>query len=157
MTNANQIILNYEAQIAGRIWTFPQIEIVIDPAGRRCIRLEDAEKMNKAVALEICGETDSLSLEEFEFLVDLTNSKNNEIASVIFSEPSAISNWRKRRIQRLPQLESNVLRKYFWGKIFGTSLNKEKLDCIMFIGKEIIHLKEETEGLADYKVLKNVS
>ncbi len=113
--------------------------------------------MNKAVALEICGVTDSLTLEEFEFLVDLTNSKNNEIAAVIFSEPSTISNWRKRRIQRLPQLESNVLRKYFWGKVFGSSMDQGKLNCIMFIEKEIVHLKQGTEGLSNYKVLKFAS
>ena len=155
--NTNQIIKNYATQIAGRMWTFPQIEVISDPTGRRCIRIEDTEKMNKAVALEICGETESLALEEFEFLVDLTNSKNNEIAAVIFSEPSTISNWRKRRIQKLPQLESNVLRKYFWGKIFGSTIEQEKLNCIMFIQREIIHLKQETESLSDYKVLKVAS
>ncbi len=44
MNAINQIIKNYESQIAGRLWTFPQIEVVIDPAGRRCIRIEDTEK-----------------------------------------------------------------------------------------------------------------
>ena len=143
----------YEAQIAGRLWVFPQINIVVDALGRRSISIEDTKKMDKAVALEVCGETASLTLHEFEFLVSLTSSKNAEIAAVIYTEPSTISNWRKRQIKKIPQLESNVLRKFFLAKIFNDYFDDDKLNNLLFIGNEIIRLKEEIEKKSDYKVL----
>ena len=63
---------NYPYYAAGRTWPVPELRLVSLPDGTSAISEEEIYRIHRAIANEICGNNASLSMEELEFLCDVT-------------------------------------------------------------------------------------
>lgn len=108
---------NHPIPMIGRVWIFPEVTYVKDPEGELGISLAELKKLQLAIANAVCGEDSRLSCDEFDFLMDLSESSVKEISLLLKCHSSNVGRWRNK--DNLPPLESVVLKEFFWVKLFG--------------------------------------
>jgi hypothetical protein len=145
--------MNHPIPMIGRVWVFPEVTYVKDPEGELGISMAELQKLQHAVANAICGEHSQLSCEEFDFLMDLSESTVKEISTLLICHSSNIGRWRNK--DHVPPLESIVLKEYFWVKLFGDLVDYPK----SIFGKERLRLmsKAAVEKRAAISVSKKAA
>ncbi len=111
---------DYAMHFAGKLWVFQKVFFSRDEDGHLGLSMSELNRLHRAVANAICADDIALSTEELEFLCKLTTTTNKSIAETVKCNPTNISKWRKR--QHVPDLESIVLKEFFWEKIFGEDI-----------------------------------
>ena len=112
----DQVKKNYEMQIAGRLWRIPEITFQ-EEEGKLFINQDEIKRWHLAAANVICSDKQDLTVEEFKFLVDLTDKKYVDIAKFLQIDPSTISNWNKKG-EDLSFAYSFVLKLWLWSELF---------------------------------------
>lgn len=115
-----KIAVNYRIQAAGTIWEFESVEMESDVDGETLLGASEIERINHSIANALCSEPSLLTPDELEFLAKITRTRNIEIAARVFADPSTVTRWKEKLA--IPALESEVLKKYFWNKIFAEEL-----------------------------------
>ena len=143
---------NYPYQAAGRTWAVPALQLVALPDGTAAISAEEIQRIHRAIANEICGSNASLSMEELEFLCDVTDTTFSAVADWLQIHRSTVTRWRKSGEVPKNAL-SLVLKKRFWYLLFGYSLHDEVIPLNWAIDetKFLSFAKQETldKHLAD--------
>ena len=79
---------------------------------------EELDRIHRAIANEICGSPETLSMAELEFLCDVADTSLTEVAEYLGIHRSTVTRWRKAGA--VPKsVMSVVLKKWFWFKLFG--------------------------------------
>jgi predicted DNA-binding protein (UPF0251 family) len=143
---------NYPYQAAGRTWTVPELRLSSLPDGSAAISEDEIQRIHRAIANEICGGKASLTMNELEFLCDVTETTFSDVADALQIHRSTVTRWRKAG-QVPKSVMSLVLKKWFWNRLFGKSLKNEAvpLDCAVDESRFLSFLKQETidKHLAD--------
>jgi hypothetical protein len=133
---------NYKIQVAGELWTIPEICFFRDAKGLLYLSKEEIDKINRSIANFICSDNKELTWEQFDFLCKSTATKYSKIAEMLRIDKSTVSKWKS---SKLDFLASFVLKQYFWNKIFAEYLNEKTLDTIELqlgkMGKKAIEEK----------------
>jgi hypothetical protein len=114
---------NYKFPLAGHVWEFNEVRFHRDEKGRLLIAVEETRRINRSVANAICSTDEVLSADEFVFLCRLSRTSNADASKRVKADPSTPTKWMKRGT--VPALESEVLKKFFWEKIFGEEIEKD--------------------------------
>jgi hypothetical protein len=64
---------NYEFPAAGRTWIVPEYPLSCLRDGTLGVRFSDLRRIHRFIAWKLCQEEGTLSLEEFEFLADISD------------------------------------------------------------------------------------
>ena len=115
-------IENYRIQAAGTIWEFETVEMESDAEGKTLLKATEIERINRSIANALCSEPSPLSPDELEFLAKITRTRNTEIAARVYADPSTVTRWKEKKA--IPALESEVLKEYFWNKLFAAEMEK---------------------------------
>ena len=116
----------YPYQAAGRTWVVPELHLNTLPDGTVVILEEETKRIHRAIANEICGSPESLSVDELDFLCDITGTPYSGIADYLGLHRSTLTKWRTAgRVPR--QITGLMLKKWFWFKLFGDQLGKGTL------------------------------
>jgi len=118
-------IPNYRYVAAGQVWLIPSLQLVRLPDGSEAITEAEIQRIHTAIANEICGDPAPLTIDELEFLCDITLTPLNEVAKQLGLHKSTLSKWRAAGQISKP-IYSTQLKKVFWFKLFGDRL-AEKL------------------------------
>jgi hypothetical protein len=135
---------NYPYQAAGRLWAVPQLRLTILPDGTVALLEEEVERIHRAIANEICGNTEALTVAELEFLCDLTLTSWAQVAEFLGVHRSTLSKWRQTGV--VPRaVISLALKKWFWFKLFGEELGSRtvKLSCLSSEGAFLSYARQE--------------
>jgi len=117
---------NYPYQAAGRTWAVPELRLTPLPDGTVVILEEEINHIHRAIANEICGSPENLTIDELEFLCDITLTSFTDIADYLGIHKSTLTRWRKvGEVPRLPI--SLLLKKWFWFKLFGQDLGNRSV------------------------------
>lgn len=130
---------NYLYHTAGRIWIIPKVEMFRNPDGTLGISFEEIDRIQKAVANEICGNAKFLSGVEFEFLCDATSTKFVEVAEKFSISKGNVSHWTHSK-SPISFERSVILKRWFWSKLFGekiTSFSWELPKVIKFVDDDL--------------------
>ena len=119
MSEKIEAIKDYLYQIAGKTWMIPEVRLEKSESGRVVIPGSEITRMNCHVANGICGVHSSLTGAELDFLCDITSTKYTTVADEIGVSKSVISKWTAKSESEIPLAPSVVLKKWFWGRIFG--------------------------------------
>jgi len=114
---------NYKLPLAGHVWEFNEMRFHRDQKGRLLIAVEETKRINRSVANAICSTDEVLSADEFVFLCRLCRTSNADVAKRVKADPSTPTKWMKRGT--VPALESEVLKKFFWQRVFGDEIEKD--------------------------------
>ncbi len=152
MATKTKVRKNYPYQAAGRTWRVPELRLTSLPDGSAAISEDEIERIHRAIANEICGVDTSLTMDELEFLCDVTDTTFVDVASTLQIHRSTVTRWRKAG--EVPtSVMSHVLKKWFWNLLFGKSLENQAvpLDCAVNETKFLSFLRQETinKHLAD--------
>ena len=113
----------YPYQAAGRTWVVPKLSLQKLPDGTVVILEEEIKRIHRAIANEICGSPESLTIEELDFLCDITNTPYSDIADYLGVHRSTLTKWRSAG--KVPkQITSLMLKKRFWFSLFGAQLGR---------------------------------
>lgn len=82
-------------QTAGRTWAVRELRLVRMPDKTVVILEEEIDRIHRAIANEICGSPDTLSIDELEFLCDVTDTSFAEVADYLGIHKSTVTRWRK--------------------------------------------------------------
>ena len=115
-------IENYRIQAAGTIWEFESVEMESAADGKILVGAAEVQRINRSIANALCSEPSPLSPDELEFLAKITRTRNTEIAARVYADPSTVTRWKE--MKAIPALESEVLKEYFWNKIFAAEMEK---------------------------------
>ena len=74
---------NYPYQAAGRIWGVPELRLTTLPDGTVAILEEEINRIHRAIANEICGSPENLTIDELEFLCDITLTSFTDVADYL--------------------------------------------------------------------------
>jgi len=135
---------NYPYQAAGRLWSVPQLRLTTLPDGTVALLEEEIERLHRAIANEICGSTEALTVAELEFLCDLTLTSWAQVAEFLGVHRSTLSKWRQTGV--VPRaVISLALKKWFWFKLFGQELGgwTVKLSCLSSEGAFLAYARQE--------------
>lgn len=135
---------NYPYQAAGRLWLVPQLRLTILPDGTVALLEEEVERIHRAIANEICGNTEALTVAELEFLCDLTLTSWAQVAEFLGVHRSTLSKWRQTGV--VPRaVISLALKRWFWFKLFGEELGSRtvKLSCLSSEGAFLSYARQE--------------
>ena len=152
MTTKTKVKKNYPYQAAGRTWRVPELRLASLPDGSAAISEEEIERIHRAIANEICGGDTNLSMDELEFLCDVTDRTFVDVADALQIHRSTVTRWRKAG--EVPKnVMSLALKKWFWNLLFGKSLEHEavSIDCAVNETRLLSFLRQETidKHLAD--------
>ena len=148
---------NYPYQAAGRTWAVRELRLVTMPDKTVAIPEEEIDRIHRAIANEICGSSETLSMDELEFLCDMTETPFSEVADYLGIHRSTVTRWRKAR--EIPKsVMSVVLKKWFWFKLFGKEVGDRSVPLghvvneeafLSFARQEAIdkHLTEQIEQM----------
>jgi len=113
--------LNYPYAAAGRVWIIPTYKLNVLRDGTLVVTKSELDRVNRAIGNEICGSADNLTVEELDFLCDITATTYVELASILDMNRSSLSRWKKPGI--VPSKStSNLIKRWFWMKLFGAEL-----------------------------------
>lgn len=135
---------DYPYQAGGRLWAVPRLRLATLPDGTVALLEEEIDRIHRAIANEICGSPEGLTLSELEFLCDLTLTSWAEVAQFLGLHRSTLSKW--RRLGVVPRsVISLVLKKWFWFKLFGPELGNcsVKLSCVGSEGAFLSYARQE--------------
>jgi formate dehydrogenase maturation protein FdhE len=113
---------NYRIQAAGTIWEFEFVEMESDSEGKTLLKATEIQRINRSIANALCSEARPLTPDELEFLSKITRTRNTEIAARVYADPSTVTRWKEKK--SIPALESEVLKEFFWNKLFSAELEK---------------------------------
>ena len=152
MKSRTKIKKNYPYQAAGRTWTVPMLRLDALPDGSAAISEMEIQRIHRAIANEICGDDACLTMDELEFLCDVTETSFSDVADALHIHRSTVTRWRKAG--EVPKsVVSYALKKWFWNLLFGKSIGSKSvpLDCAVDETKFLTFLKKETiaKRLAD--------
>ena len=117
---------NYPYQVAGRTWKVPELRLTKLPDGTVVILEEEIDRIHRAVANEICGSSEPLSMRELEFLCDITQKTFSEIAEYLGLHRSTLTKWRKAGA--VPRNWIGLaLKKWFWFALFGQDMGEQTI------------------------------
>lgn len=119
MNNKAKTIKDYLYQIAGKTWVIPEVRLETSESGRVVIPGSEITRLNHHVANGICGTHSALTGAELDFLCDITTTKYTLVADEIGVSKSVISKWTAKPESETPLAASVILKKWFWGRIFG--------------------------------------
>ena len=148
---------NYPYQAAGRTWAVRELRLVTMPDKTVAILEDEIDRIHRAIANEICGSPDPLSMDELEFLCDITATSFAEVANYLGIHRSTVTRWRKAG--EVPKsVMSVVLKKWFWFKLFGQEVGDRSVPLghivdegafLSFARQEAIdkHLAEQIERM----------
>ncbi len=145
MTFKTKTKKNYPHQAAGRTWTVPELEFTSLPDGSASISEAEIDRVQRAIANEICGDAASLTTAEMEFLCDATDMSLSDVANTLKIHRSTVTKWKKAG--EVPtSVMSLALKKWFWSLLFGPSLANETvpLDQAVDESKLLSYLRHET-------------
>ena len=139
-------------QAAGRIWVVPELRLTTMPDGTVAILEEEVDRIHRAIANEICGSPEKLTIDELEFLCDITLTSFTDVADYLDVHRSTLTKWRKAgEVPRL--LASLLLKKWFWFKLFGHELGDRSVKIGQLENEEnfLLYVKNQVirENLAD--------
>ena len=136
----------YPYQAAGRTWVIPEFHLSELPDGTIAILESEINRIHHAIANEICGNEESLSKEELEFLCDITQTSFSEIADYLGIHRSTLTKWRTtgKSSQKCHGIGSKkmVLVQTLWTKIGpaeNTHCPTQRRSQISFICKNRSH------------------
>lgn len=122
---------NYRFEAAGRAWNVPVLHLVVLPDGSQAISEMEIRRVHAAIANEICGSETPLTIEELDFLCDVTETPLSEVARLLDLHKSTLSKWRStQHISKA--IYSDRLKKLFWFKLFGEQLRGERVPLHQF-------------------------
>lgn len=122
---------NYLVHAGGRLWTVDGVSLTLLPDDTLGVSQAELEKVHRGVANAICAGHEVLSIEELDFLCDVTTTTYAEVAAFLDLNKSTISTWRRKGAVPT-RLTSNALKKWFWFRLFGDALSDERLPLSNF-------------------------
>lgn len=117
---------DYSYHAAGRVWRVPELHLVRMPDGTVALSKSEIDRIHRSVANVVCGNSDPLTIEELDFLCDITVTTRAEAARHLGLHPSTLSKWRGSR-QATTILVSRALKWWFWFRIFGPELERQRV------------------------------
>lgn len=111
---------------AGRRWTIPEVRYTRLPDGSTGVDGEELDRIHRAVANEVCGEADTLSSTELDFLSDLTGATLADLAAFLHVDKSTVSRWRSGS-RGVPHSAGWLLKRWFWYQLFGEGLTATRV------------------------------
>lgn len=131
-------VTDYRYQAAGRVWNVPSVRFIVLPDGSRAISEAEIQRIQTAIANEICGSDTPLTIDELEFLCDATDTSLVEVARLLDLHKSTLSKWRASG--QIPKAIYSIhLKKLFWFKLFGEHLGADPVP--------VRHVADEQEFL----------
>ena len=124
MMSTHLIERNYTFLAAGRAWVIPVLRLQRLPEGTVVLAQEEADRIHRAIANEICGSPEPLTADELEFLCDVAARNYAQVAAAVGVHRSALTRWRTSS-SPVRQLTSLALKKWFWFQLFGDALAAE--------------------------------
>ena len=112
---------HYPYAAAGRVWVMPTYTLTVLADGTPVVMKSELDRVHRAIGNEICGAADNLTVDELDFLCDVTATTYTELAEVLDMNKSSLSRWKKPGA--VPsRASSNLLKRWFWMKLFGSDL-----------------------------------
>ena len=117
---------NYPYSAAGRVWILPTYTLSVRPDGTLVVLMSELDRVHRAIGNEICGSPDNLTVDELDFLCDVTATTYTELAAILDMNRSSLSRWKKPGV--VPsRATSNLLKRWFWMKLFGADLKEAEV------------------------------
>ena len=126
---------NFPVYAAGHLWSVNAVKLTELPDGTQAISQEELARIHRGIANAVCGAGDVLTIEELEFLCDVTDTSFTDVAVFLDLNKSTITMWRKKG-QVPSRMASNTLKRWFWFQIFGDELAGESLPLSGFQNDE---------------------
>ena len=115
-------IENYRIRAAGTTWEFDSVEMESAADGKTLVRAAEVERINRSIANALCSDPNPFTPDELDFLAKIIRTRNTEIAARVYADPSTVTRWKEKKA--IPALESEVLKEFFWNKIFSAEIEK---------------------------------
>ncbi len=82
---------NYPYAVAGRVWIIPTYTLTVLRDGDLAVLKSELDRVHRAIGNEICGSSANLTVDELDFLCDVTGTTYAELASVLDMNRSSLS------------------------------------------------------------------
>ncbi len=138
---------DYAYQAAGRIWRVPELHLQQKADGTVAVQKSEIDRINRAIANQICGSLDPLTVDELTFLCDVTAHTFADAASRLGVHKSTLSKWRQHGA--VPRLAlGTLLKRWFWFELFGEQANRwsttlghfrDDADFLVYVRDRAIH------------------
>ncbi|NOY25900.1 MAG: hypothetical protein GXP62_08520 [Oligoflexia bacterium] len=112
---------DYRYHAAGRIWLVPELKLLHLPDGTLGLPQTEINRVHRAISNALCGSSDPLTGEEFEFLCDTASVSFAQVAEALHLDRSTLSKWRDSA-RPMPHVRSLFLKRWFWFRLFGDEL-----------------------------------
>jgi DNA-binding transcriptional regulator YiaG len=142
---------NYPYAAAGRVWIIPTYTLAVLPDGTPVVLKTELDRVHRAIGNEICGSPENLIVEELDFLCDITATTYTELADMLDMNRSSLSRW--KRPGAVPsRATSNLLKRWFWMKLFGGDLGDVEVPLTLLNRDakllEYLHQRALDDGVA---------
>lgn len=115
---------DYRYHAAGRIWLVPELHLIRLPDKSLGLPQTEIDRVQRAIANELCGADTPMTGEEFEFLCDVVAVPYALVAQALQLDPSTLSKWRDSG-RPMPHIRSLFLKRWFWFRLFGDRLSAQ--------------------------------
>jgi len=96
--NSDEIVKkNHQIEVAGKLWTFPEVRYVRDHTGALGVSISDLMRYQEAVAVHICTSDGELTVSEFELVCSVAGMKISDLATEMRMDRTTVSKWRNLR------------------------------------------------------------
>lgn len=93
--NSDEIVkTNHQIEVAGKLWTFPEVRYVRDHTGALGVSISDLMRYQEAVTIHVCTSDGELTVSEFELVCSVAGMKTADLATEMRMDRSTISKWR---------------------------------------------------------------
>ena len=138
---------DYQLHAAGRLWSVGPVELTHLPDGTVAIAEAEIRRVHRAIANALCARTGTMSGDELEFLCGVTRTSFTDVASRLGVNKSTITIWRRRG--HVPRATvSNVLRRWFWFRLFGDEIGSRTVQ-LQVAGDDTLFLDFATRAAID--------
>lgn len=143
---------NYPYSVAGRVWIIPGYTLTVLRDGTLVVSKTELDRVHRAIGNEICGSPENLTVEELDFLCDVTATTYAELAATLDMNRSSLSRWKKPGL--VPsKATSNLLKRWFWMKLFGADLGEAEVPLALLdrdtLLLEYLHQRALDDGVAE--------
>jgi len=150
---------DYPYAAAGRVWIVPEYKLAQLPDGSLVVLKAELDRVHRAIANEICGSSERLTVDELDFLCDVTATTYSELAQVLELNKSTLSRW--KRPGSVPSTStSHGIKRWFWMKLFGLELAAVQIPIAVLENDAgvlaYLHQQAIAEGAAE-SVLRRVA